>query len=156
DLELTRDLQLRAVEAQNVQCLVVHRLCQERLAVATPDDALAPAADLGLAREGELGASDAKNLDQAVVVVGRRAFYAGRAILNRDCNVIAVGRHGGALRNLADVDVVDNAWRILFEINHADDVGIALPAALIGEHGDIAFGTDRDAVGADARDHVAL
>ena len=57
---------------------------------------------------------------------------------------------------ICPTEAIHDARRVLLQIDDADDVGVALAAALIGEHGDVALGADRDAVGADASDHIGL
>src|SRR5215471_10357970 len=156
NLDLAGHLQRLAIEAQHVERLVKHGLRQQRLAIPAPDHPLSPASHLRLGRECELASLDAVDYDDAMIVVGWVGLWFVRAVLDHHRHVRAVGREGDPFGDLANrMRLHDMGW-VLLQIDDTDDVGIALAAALIGEHGEVAPGADRDAVGTDAGDHVGL
>src|SRR5262249_41594451 len=116
DLDTAGDPELFAVEAQYIDGLGQHTLRQERLAGLAPSDALGPTADLGLRGEGELGAVDAIDHEEAALVVGLVGLWPLRPVLDGDGHVRAVGREHSGLGDLADRDGIDDARWVLLQI----------------------------------------
>src|SRR6266542_6439506 len=157
-LELDRAslLERLAVEVEDLKLVLDHALQEQHLAVLAPSRALAPVTDLGFGDRRELGPVDREDLEQSVVVEERRAFWTVGAVHHGDGDEFSVRRHGDSLRRLADRNGVDDARRLGREVDDIDHVGVALPAALVAEHRNVALRADLEAVGADAADHVAL
>src|SRR5262245_55461504 len=156
DLDTAGDPELFTVEAQYIDGLGQHPLRQERLAVLAPCHALGPTPDLGLRGEGELGAVDAIDHEEAALVVGLVGLWPLRPVLDGDGHVRAVGREHSGLGDLAHRDGIDDARWVLLQIDDGDYVGVTLAAPLVGEHRHVAPGADGDAVGADAGNHIRL
>src|SRR6266566_10139885 len=74
DFDLAGDLQVLAVEADDGERVIHHALCQQRLAVVAPRDALWPLPDLDLGHFRERSSVDAENYEQAVIIVERVAL----------------------------------------------------------------------------------
>src|SRR5262249_26525029 len=70
--------------------------------------------DLGLRDEGELGAVDAIDHEEAALVVGLVGLWPLRPVLEGDGHVRAVGREHSSLGDLADGDGIDDARWLFF------------------------------------------
>src|SRR5689334_7112290 len=112
--------------------------------------------DLGLRDFGQLGAVYRVDHKQAVIVEGGMILRPVRTVHHRNGNVLAVMRHRHAFRCLADTYGIDDTRRLCCKVYDVDDIDIALPATLVTEHGDIAIGTDINAVRANTPYHELL